>query len=518
MIGASLPILSRWVSYLALPLTLAAVGAATPDANEDNTPTTAFSFASLQRHAQEMAARPHVPPKRVAEQLDRLTYDQYRMIAPRHDAALWREQELPYWAEFQHAGFLFHYPIEIALVEEGRVRELPFDAERWFQYRGEMESLGRSIEGGGFAGFRVLGQLPERKYMQEFVSFLGASYFRAIGSHQWYGASTRGLAIDIGLPTPEEFPKFRKFWIEKPVKSDETSPIRIWALLESPAVAGAYAFVIKPGLTTSIDVEAHLWFRHGVQKVGVAPITSMWMWNADHARDGDHRPEVHDSDGLLIKSDGRWDWRPLMRPETPRVSRLSREHLEGFGLMQRERTSAAYRDREAHYHLRPNVWITPLESWGPGRVELLELPSDHEGNDNIGAYWVRSDPAAKGDHWVLRYRIDFGLFEPTEHQVARVVETHVDRLEESYQVDVVYEFPEPISDWEGYEPHVKAEHGQASDPRLHRLGGNRARLRFGYEPKDENQQVIEAWISPGDKRSNSGERTSEVWSYRWLTP
>lgn len=55
----------------------------------------------------------------------------------------------------------------------------------------------------------------------EIVSMLGASYFRVLGAGQVYGLSARGLAIDTALPSGEEFPRFREFWIERPKPTDK---------------------------------------------------------------------------------------------------------------------------------------------------------------------------------------------------------------------------------------------------------------------------------------------------------
>ena len=364
-----------------------------------------FSFAEIRLLAQALAAEPQAPPKRVAEPFLKLDYDVYRLIAPRHENAQWRDADLPFWVEFFPAGFIFEYPIEVNLVDRaGRVETLKAD-DRWFQFRGAVSSLAHE-PGGGFSGFRLLGRLKGASPKTEFAVFQGASYFRAIGADQWYGSSARGLAIDIGLPTPEEFPRFTRFWIEQP--ADDATEARVWALLDSPAVAGAYQFTISTGKETTLAVEADLWFRHGVQKVGVAPLTSMWMWDVASKPADDPRPAVHDADTLWIDEPGKPPViRPLERPEKPKVSSWEVSQLQRFGLLQRDRDFAHYQDNEAHYDRRPSVWVVPEGDWGRGRVELLELPSDHEGGDNIGAYWVSEKPVRAHDHLELKYRVIF---------------------------------------------------------------------------------------------------------------
>ena len=57
---------------------------------------------------------------------------------------------------------------------------------------------------------------------------------------------------------------------------------------------------------------------------------------------------------------------------------------------------ASYEDDEARYDLRPSAWVEPVGSWGPGRVELVQLHTADETNDNIVAYWVPERLPAAG--------------------------------------------------------------------------------------------------------------------------
>src|SRR5690606_4372736 len=132
-------------------------------------------------------------------------------------------------------------------------------------------------------------------YRDEVLVFLGASYFRALGAGQRYGVSARGLAVDTALASGEEFPRFVEFWIERP--APRASELTVFALLDSPRVTGAYRFVLRPGVTTTVEVDARLFLRAGVGKLGMAPLTSMYFFGANQRSEReDHRPEVHDSD------------------------------------------------------------------------------------------------------------------------------------------------------------------------------------------------------------------------------
>ena len=301
---------------------------------------------------------------------------------------------MPFWTEFIIAASCITTRSSSTSSTTGTTSRSPFDS-RFFQYRGKLSDLHVSSDC-GFAGLRFLCRLPEREHYQEFCSFQGASYFRAIPSHEVYGSSARGIAIDIGLPEPEEFPKFTKLWLDTP--SRDTSAMRMWALLDGPSVAGAYEFVITPGLKeTTLDIRADLHFRRTVKKLGLGPLTSMWMWEAAGKPAADHRPEVHDADGLLVESDsGEWLWRPLRNPKSVNVARYQFGGVRGFGLLQRERGVEAYRDGEALYHLRPGTWISRASRGKPVPSSCWRFPAIPKLTTTsrpIGARTKRRQPA-----------------------------------------------------------------------------------------------------------------------------
>lgn len=477
------------------------------------TPVTgAFELADVEQIASRMASEPHVPPKKVGPEFLNLDYDSYRLIAQRHERALWRDLNLDTWVEFFPAGFLFEYPVKVHVVEEDGVRDIDY-SDRWFQFRGDAQRLAEA-EGGGFAGLRLMSLLPGNEHKTEYVSFLGASYFRGIGSGQWYGASARGLALDIGLGKPEEFPRFLEFWIERPDQGAEGCPQRMWALLESPGVAGAYEFCIRPGENTKISVQARVWKRHGIQKLALAPITSMWMWDAKTQPADDPRPEVHDSDGLLIhRNHDEWVWRPLRRPEKPEVEAWEAANLYGFGLMQRERDPVNYQDDEARYHLRPNVWVEAgaRHPWGPGRVELLELPAKHEGEDNIGAYFVIDQEATDfGESIAFAYDLTFGTSMPWGHQVAPVMGS---QFQQSAGIFTV-KFNLPAGDLAASEVIAAADatSGRISSVVANRLDEQTVEVSVRYQPTRKSQEArVQIWLEDESEQ----EKISEVLSYRW---
>jgi glucans biosynthesis protein len=244
--------------------------------------------------------------------------------------------------------------------------------------------------------------------MDELIVFQGASYFRALGAGQRYGLSARGLAVNTTGTQKEEFPRFTDFWLVKPAPS--ASELTIFALLDSPHMTGAYRFDIRPGEQTVTQVHARIFMRTGVktplETLGLAPLTSMFLFGSNQPKASDFRPQVHDSDGLMMaSSDGEWLWRPLQNPSTPLVTSFAMKGLKGFGLMQREHAFCRYEDTEARYDLRPSAWVTPLGDWGPGRVELLLLPAPDETYDNAVVYWVPDHLPQPGASLDFAYQI-----------------------------------------------------------------------------------------------------------------
>ncbi len=332
-----------------------------------------------------------------------LDYDGYRRIRFISENALWRDDNVPYRVEFFHAGYLFRRSVRIHEFTGTHVQPVPFSAKA-FDYR-DLNVPFFARWGLGYAGFRVLHPLNEVERWDELVSFLGASYFRALGKGQRYGLSARGLAINSGGPAPEEFPDFTEFWLGKPEVG--RPGITIHALLEGPSVAGAYTFVFTPGDDTSVDVQATLYFRQGVDMAGLAPMTSMfWFGEGSATRHGDFRPEVHDSDGLLVATDATTRlWRPLINPPAVRHTDFSMTEFAGFGLLQRDRDFRSYEDIEGRYELRPSLWMEPVGTWPAGRVRLVELPARDEYHDNIVAFWTPDAPIVPGQPFELAWRL-----------------------------------------------------------------------------------------------------------------
>lgn len=362
-----------------------------------------FGFEQVQQRARALAAEPYQPYEtRVPAEVRKLGYDEYRDIRFRPERALWRRDRLPFELMLFHPGAHYGEPVRINELVDGQVRSLPYDPADFDLGRNRIDA--EALRGGGFAGFRVHYAVNRPEYKDEVLVFLGASYFRAIGKGQTYGLSGRGLALDTGEPGGEEFPRFVEFWVERPA-ADATA-LRIYALMDSRRVSGAFRFDLRPGDPTVVDVHAELVPRETLHKAGIAALTSMYFFGENQPGHDDYRPEVHDSDGLSIQSgDGAWIWRPLVNPSRLLITSFAMPSIKGFGLMQRDRAHGNYEDPEALYDRRPSVWVEPRGPWGAGRVELVQLPTHDETNDNIVAYWVPAEPLPAGRALTLDYRL-----------------------------------------------------------------------------------------------------------------
>jgi len=380
-----------------------------------------FRYEDVVRRARELASVPSESnPPALPEPLRQLDFDAYRDIRFRPDRALLASSGSPFRMQLFHLGFLYQRPVTVNVIRDGVPTPVPYQPQLFDYGRNRFERpLPVNL---GFAGFRLHYPLNDPKVFDELIAFLGASYFRFLGRGQRYGLSARGLALNVEGPE-EEFPYFREFWIEMPAPNADRAVV--YALLDSVSVAGAYRFEVYPAAETTLDVTATLFPRRQMTSVGLAPLTSMFYEGENDRRQADDfRPELHDSDGLLMHSGaGEWIWRPLRNPSRKWVSVFLDNNPRGFGLMQRDRVFENYQDLEAYYHLRPGYWVEPVGQWGEGQVELVEIPTADETHDNIVAYWKPRQPYEPGQEVVVSYRMRSLASIERMHPGGRVVNT-----------------------------------------------------------------------------------------------
>jgi glucans biosynthesis protein len=372
--------------------------------------------------ARSLRDRPHAPPPEApgSAALDRLTYGPLQEIRYPPGHALYAET--PYPVTFFHLGNFFRHPVKVFALQGGQAREVLYAAGLFTYPAGNPAK--DLPDGTGFAGFRFqkapAGQPGDDG---DWLAFLGASYFRAAGDGQQYGASARGIAIDTapGPGKTEEFPVFTRFY----VTPADDGAVTILALLEGPSLTGAYRFVARKEPHVVIDVACTLYMRRTVERFGMAPLTSMLWYSEGMSRflASDWRPEVHDSDGLLMQTGaGEIIWRPLNNPPRLSVSAFADRSPRGFGLLQRDRAFANYID-DGFEENRPDIWVEPQGDWGQGSVQLVEIPTHQETDDNIVALWVPADAPKAGGETSFAYRLHWAVQEPIVTDLARCVAT-----------------------------------------------------------------------------------------------
>lgn len=363
------------------------------------------SFEDVIKKAHTLSTEPFkTQDNNLPEVLKKIGYDEWRDLRFNSAKSLWANE--PFSVQFFHPGFIFQEPIIINYIDKRSTTRIPFSPDLFDYTQTDYKEI--LLDDIGFAGFRIHYPINSKEYADEIISFLGASYFRALGKNLAYGMSARGLAIDTAEPTGEEFPYFREFWIIHP--GANANELSFYALLESESLTGAYAFVVRPGEETLVDVKSVLFFRKEIRKLGLAPLTSMFFYgeNTGLKTESDFRPEVHDSDGLLINDkSGEWIWHPLVNPESLLINSFGGGQPLGFGLIQRDTAFDHYQDLEARYDKRPSVWVTPNNDWGAGHLELLQIPTENEYNDNIGAYWVVENSFQPGDSFEYNYTLSW---------------------------------------------------------------------------------------------------------------
>jgi periplasmic glucans biosynthesis protein len=385
-----------------------------------------FDFTDVVAKAKQVAQEAYRDDqRRVPEWMRQISYDQWRDIRFRPEHALWKAERGSFQAQFFHPGLFYDRTVGINVVEGKKVRPVTFSPSQ-FDY-GANDFASKVPQDLGYAGFRVHYPINRPDYHDEVIVFLGASYFRAVGRKQVFGMSARALAIDTALPSGEEFPYFREFWLVRPPR--DAKEMTVFALLDSASASGAYEFVVRPGTATIVRVQSQVFMRREVGKLGIAPLTSMY-WHGENTLDPpvDFRPEVHDSDGLLLSfNTGEWLWRALDIHRVLHTSAYQMQSPKGFGLLQRDRDFvASYQDLEARYDLRPSVWIEPHGDWATGTVELLEIPTDSDANDNVGAFWIPKNPPKAGESIAAAYTMHWYGEDPRRSPGGRTIATRRD--------------------------------------------------------------------------------------------
>jgi periplasmic glucans biosynthesis protein len=487
-----------------------------------------IDFTVLAQRARDLAQAPYKPRSEL--DLPKMEYEQFHNILFRPDRAVWKNEKLPFQLQFFPVGWIHKKGVTVYEVVNGEVRPMPIDTEMFSHAK---DKHGKEIElPNAVSGFRLHAQLRPDGKMDEFLVFMGASYFRALANGMGYGISARGISLNTAHPDGEEFPDFTTFWIVRPSPGDPS--ITLYALLDGPSCTGAYRLTAATGDATSVTVKASIFMRKAVKQLGIAPLTSMfWYGENSYPRPQDYRPEVHDSDGLLIaEQNGDWIWRPLLLSPAIRHCTFQTGSPKGFGLLMRDRTFDHYQDLGAHNETRPSLWVEPVGQWDAGRVHLVELPTHNEYMDNIIAFWEPEQQAAAGARFDLEYRLTWLRDAPQLSPLGRVTATRRTSIckkkehemytssYEPYNIDDVQEFIVDYSAIKGipcderFKPDIKFENSPGAElvksfiVANPETGGWRV---FAHLKFKEKSRAVDLSL----KLVQAGKAVSEKWTYLW---
>ncbi|MDR2422288.1 MAG: glucan biosynthesis protein [Deltaproteobacteria bacterium] len=400
-----------------------AAAAQTPGETAPESP--AFTLGHVERLARSLAASPYEGEDARKVNFIRENYGEsvWREISYKENALLWAG-EGRFAVGFCHPGSAYDRTVVVNLVENGQATQVPFRPSL-FNYPNPSLPLRAMEEGLGFSGFSLHFPVNSQETQEKALVFQGASNFQALARHADLGLTSRGLIIDPALPEGEQHPYFRRFWLVKPGPEDRE--MTVYALLEAPSLTGAFKFVVKPGISTVVEVSATLFPRLGQswpRKLGLAPVSGMYLFSEkENGSPYDWRPEVHSCDALLYSADERaWFHRPLNNPRRLLSTFFRDAPIAGYGLIQKDGSFDHFQDIGARYERRAWVFVEPGEGFGSGRLELMEIPSSREIHENVVAFWVR-DMGSQDVARELRY--DYKLYWTAPgvvpHRLGRVV-------------------------------------------------------------------------------------------------
>ena len=470
---------------------------------------TKFDPAMVVEAARLLSRRPFAAPNAtLPEPFANMNFETYGAIRHRPERRIWTEENRSFTLEPLHRGSIYSAPVAISVIEDGVVRRVVYDANRY--------SFGRlqpppSLPDLGFSGFRLL---TPGESGREIALFQGGTFFRSLARGQIPGALSRGLAIRTADPRGEEFPVFRAFWIERP-GADNIATIH--AVADSESATAAFRFTVRANDITILDTEATICARTAIETIGLAPMQASFLFGGNRRRSvDDYRPSVFESNGLqMLNGRGEWIWRPLTNPEQLQISSFMDENVRGFGLVQRERDFNAFQDDDLRYDLRPSLWIEPIGDWGPGTVQLVEIPSESEVNDNVVAFWRPRAPLAAASETTIAYRQFWCWTPPDRPRLAQATQVRIGRGSQARRRRCVVEFTgetltaDVVAD---AKLNLTCSPGQIVNPRLI-LHPQRQIARVLFELDPGNDTVVEIRLL----LENAERPLSETWLYRWTS-
>lgn len=469
-----------------------------------------FEAGAMVETARALSRRPYAAPANdLPGEFANLTYEQYVAIKALPPALIWGGENRGFVVEPLHRGFVFSNAVGLFTVEGGQVRRVGYDRSR-FEFG---RTAGPATIGDiAFSGFRLQSTFGNGQ-LSEFAIVQGATFFRALARGQNFGVMARALTLRPAETRGEEFPMFRGFWIERP--NPGMNALVVHGLIDSESASGAVRMTFRPGDISIVDLELTLFPRVAIEHVGLGGMGSSYLFGPNDRRGvDDARPAVFESKGLqMLNGQGEWLWRPLQNPETLQSSAFVDQNPRGFGLLQRDRDFSAFQDDDQRFERRPSLWIEPIGEWGQGAVQLIEIPSDSEVNDNILAYWRPRTPMAAGSEVAVSYRQFWCWTPPERPPLAVVTATSVGRggagRRRRFAVDFVGEGLNGAAPPD-LRPSLTASTGTILGLKAWPYPDRKAmRVGFELDPGNENASELRLVLEAG------GKPLSETWLYRW---
>ncbi len=468
-----------------------------------------FSINVVADLARQLSKKAFVAPSRtLPDVFANLNYEQYASISSNKSAFIWANENWGFAIEPLHRGFLFNNAVKLYTVENGIVNPVRYDPK---QFNFGALNVPNNLPDLDFSGFRL--HTAQGGNIAEFAIIQGATFFQAIARGQSYGTTARALTLKPADIRGEEFPVFKAFWIERPAAGSNALVVN--GLLDSESVAGSIRLTFRPGEMTIVDVELTLFPRVTIEHVGIAGMSSRFLF-APHEprRFDDYRPAVHEANGLQMHN-GRneWLWRPLKNPDSLQISQFMDSNPKGFGLVQRTRDFELYGDDDRHFERSPSLWVEPLADWNEGVVQLIEIPSDAEINANILSYWRPKEPIKAGSEASFAYRQYWAWTPPNKPTLASVTTIRVGKGASNKQRRFLVEFTGdnltgPVL--EQIQPDISAKPGTANLQKIWKYPDRKTvRVVFDLDPGSENASEIRLVLMA------DGTPASEIWLYRW---
>lgn len=470
-----------------------------------------FGVDGLLDLARAIAKRPYVAPANdLPEAWATLPRDRYAAIRANPNAFLFQGEDRGVAIEPLHRGFVFTRPVQLFVIEDGRMRRVAYDPQSFDFGRTPPPPTGVDL---AFSGLRIFGDAVDGQN-REVATIQGGTFFRAVARAQNYGVTARALALRLADSRGEETPFFRGIWIERPTVG--AKDVTLLGLIDSESATGAFVATVRPGDVTIIDAQLTLFARQALDNIGIGVMSGMYLFGPNERRSQDEiRPAIYEVSGLkMIRGNEESVWRPLVNPQNLQISFFADENPRGFGLLQRSRDQGWFQDDDQRFERRPSLWVEPIGDWGAGAVQLVEIPSDSEVNKNIVAYWRPKAPLAAGGEATFAFRQFWWWWPPERPKVAIVTQTRTGKgssgRRRRFAVDFMGDGLADARATVEMAPKISASPGAILNPRVMPYPERKAcRVTFELDPGSESVCELRLVLEGG------GLPLSETWLYRW---